>query len=94
MSSNPVMQPCIEVVELWGEAPRKVSVREYEATVKRARGLGPRARDREDIDWAAFAPAVEKLTLEYQQPGFHLPRFRICEWDAYDAQMRELLGLV
>jgi hypothetical protein len=70
-----------------------VSVREYVATSERARRFSPAKRPF-DLDRATFAPPVEKLTREYQQPGFHLPRFRICDWGLYDAQMRELLGLV
>jgi hypothetical protein len=85
-------ESCIEVMRIGG-GPKRVSVREYVATAKRASGFSPAKRPH-DIDWATFAPPVEKLTLEYQQPGFNLPRFRICHWDVYDAQMRELLGLV
>jgi hypothetical protein len=93
MSPKLIMQPCIEVLAP-GEGVRRVSVREYEATAQRAGGLAPYARDHEGIGWAAFAPPVQKLNLEYQQPGFNLPRFRIYDWDLYDTQMRELLGLV
>jgi len=45
------------------------------------------------VIWTEGAPPVEKLTLDWQQTE-EGSRFRICDWDVYDAQMRELLGLV
>ena len=92
MNTDSINEPCIEVIAP-SEGTRRVSVREYVSAAERARGFSPAKRPIE-IDWAAFAPPVEKLTLEYQQPGFHLPEFRTYDWDLYDMQMRKLLGLV
>ena len=45
------------------------------------------------VIWTEGAPAVEKLSLDWQETS-EGSRFRICDWDVCDAQMRELLGLV
>jgi hypothetical protein len=93
MDSESLNAPCIEVVG-GGESRKTFSVHEYKSALERARRLGsPAAQDEERLGWARFAPAVEKLSVEQQQPGLFLPRFRICDWDVYDAQMRGLLGL-
>jgi hypothetical protein len=49
------------------------------------------------VAWGFMAPALERLTVEWQpepNPPQFRDQFRICDWDVYDAQMRELLGLV
>ena len=94
MDTSELQKPCIEV-KVAGEALQTFSVREYEATLRRARSLGsPAARDEEGIRWANDARPSEKLTLEEQQPWMFGPRLRICNWGAYDVQMRQLLGIL
>ncbi|HMS72280.1 MAG TPA: hypothetical protein PKB03_04535 [Baekduia sp.] len=43
------------------------------------------------VAWAPLAPPVERLTIEWQQPGSNA--FRISDWDSYVWQMQRLLGL-
>jgi len=44
------------------------------------------------VSWTEGAPRAPKLKTNWQKTS--RGRFRICDWDVYDAQMRELLGLV
>jgi hypothetical protein len=49
-------------------------------------------RRRHDLEWTEVAPPVEKLsTGEFVY--FGRDGFRISDWDVYDSQMRELIGL-
>jgi hypothetical protein len=70
------------------------SVAEFRAGQRAGRRLSSsKARAFHGVIWTEGAPAVEKLTLDWQESE-EGSRFRICDWDVYDAQMRELLGLV
>ena len=90
MNAEHTDKPCIEV-ELLGGARKSFSISEYEAAQEKARTLGPRARSFHRVVWAEQAPPVEQLTVEWCKPGPE--RFRISDRDAYDAQMRRLMGL-
>jgi hypothetical protein len=69
------------------------SVIEYEEGHRWAQRLSnPRARAFHDVSWTEGAPRAPKLKTDWQKTS--RGRFRICDWDVYDAQMRELLGLV
>lgn len=68
------------------------SVQEYEDARRRARSLSnPRALAFHGVGWAEFIPRVEQLTTEWERLEFGY--VRICDWDVYDAQMRELIGI-
>jgi hypothetical protein len=68
------------------------SVAEYEDGLRCGRTLSSsKARAFHRVIWTEDAPAVEKLTTEWQKTGPE--SFRICDWSVYDAQMRRLLGL-
>jgi hypothetical protein len=70
------------------------SVAEYREGQRAGSGLSSsKARAFHGLIWTEGAPAVEKLTLDWQETA-EGSRFRICDWDVYDAQMRELVGLV
>jgi hypothetical protein len=70
------------------------SVAEYREGLRAGSRLSSsKARAFHGVIWTEGAPAVEKLTLDWQETE-EGSRFRICGWDVYDAQMRELLGLV
>ena len=70
------------------------SVAEYREGLRTGNTLGSsKARAFHGVIWTEGAPAVEKLTLSWQETE-EGSRFRICDWDVYDAQMREFLGLV
>jgi hypothetical protein len=74
------------------------SVAEYEEGRRAAEAFsGTDVREFIVIAWALGAPPPERLTVDWQperKPPDLRDQFRICDWDAYDAQMRELLGLV
>jgi hypothetical protein len=68
------------------------SVSEYEHAMDRARCLSsPKARSFHGVIWTEGAPAVEVLTTDWLETPEG--KFRICDWDTYDAQMRVLIGL-
>jgi hypothetical protein len=84
--------PCIEIEFLTGTR-KAFSVAEYEADLSKARRLsGPRARSFHEVAWAEDAPPVEALTVEWQEPGCE--KFRISDREAYDLQVRRLLGII
>jgi hypothetical protein len=70
------------------------SVPEYEAALRLSRSLSnDKAKTFHGGRWADGAPRVESLKLEWQQiPEYG--RIRICDWDIYDKQMRELIGVI
>jgi hypothetical protein len=84
---------CIERRGLMDDA-HYYSVAEYRQGLRAGRMLSSsKARAFHRVIWTEGAPAVEKLTLDWQKTS-EGSRFRICDWDVYDAQMREFLGLV
>ncbi len=83
---------CIEWETSLGDS-YYLSVSEYEHGHRWAKMLrSPRARAFHDVSWAEGAPRTPSLKTDWQETD--RGRFRICDWDVYDAQMRELLGLV
>ncbi len=78
MTTHSPDKPCISLDERSG--PRLMTVVEYDNLVS-LRAL-----------WTRKAPPVEGLTPEGVELTFG--RLRICDPEAYDAQMRRLLGLV
>jgi hypothetical protein len=84
---------CIERRDLLDGA-HYYSVAEYQEGLRAGRMLSSSiARSFHGVIWTEGASPVEKLTLDWQKTE-EGSRFRICDWDVYDAQMRELLGLV
>jgi hypothetical protein len=82
---------CILVKFLTGRT-EGLSVEEYEYAQGRARRLSnPRARAFHGVAWAVDCPPVERLTDEWQEVG--LEQYRIWDREAYDVQMRQLLGI-
>lgn len=68
------------------------SVPEYEKAMEWGRCLsGPRARSFFEVVWTEGALAVEGLTTDWLKA--RKGKFRICDWNVYDAQMRVLIGL-
>jgi hypothetical protein len=68
------------------------SVSEYEEALRRGRTLSSSgARAFHEVGWTEDAPTVASLTTEWNKTSRGY--FRIRDWDVYDAQMRELLGI-
>ena len=66
---------------------------EYEKGHRWAQRLSnPQARAFHNVSWTEGAPRAPKLKTDWQETS--RGRFRICDWDLYDAQMRKVLGLV
>lgn len=69
-----------------------LSVFEYAASMEMGRRLShSKARAFHEVIWTEAAPEVQELTLEWQET--REGSFRISDWDRYDTQMRQLIGL-
>jgi len=83
-------RPCIEVRGLLGRV-RRFSVSEYEDGLRKARTCGsPQALSFFELRWTTEAPAIHKLSCDWQETRFD--EFRISDWETYSAQMDRLLG--
>jgi len=83
---------CIEFRSRYLDRSRFFSVLHYDADLRFGQRLSnPRAITFHGTRWTKGAPRVEELTLEWQETAEG--RFRICDWDVYDAQMRALIGI-
>jgi hypothetical protein len=68
------------------------SVERYEEALNSARYLAsPRALAFHGLAWTLNAPPVQELTREWEARGTEA--FRICDWEAYTAQLDRLMGL-
>jgi hypothetical protein len=85
-------KPCIALEPGYGE-PRLFTVAEYDAGIEKAQWIGSlRGLSFHGVIWARGAPLVERLTSEGHQA--EEGRIRICDPEAYDLQMRKLLGIL
>lgn len=85
-------EPCIERRHPWTDEVIRFSVFEYDAAMRRGRSLShSKARAFHGVIWTEAAPEVQELTLEWQET--REGSFRISDWDLYDTQMRQLIGL-
>ena len=74
------------------DTPHFYSVVEYDADMERAARLSSsKARGFHGVIWTEGAPEVQELTVEWR--ATKEGRFRICDSELYDAQMRQFLGL-
>ena len=85
-------ESCIEVEVFPMYNRRNLSVRTYEQALRKARSLSNvRALSFHEVLWAHEAPAVEKLTNEWQ--ATKEAQFRVSDQDIYHRQRLELMGL-
>lgn len=81
-----------QCIERRVDASSFYSVSEYEDAMGWAQRLSnSKAKSFHGVIWTEGAPAVEELSVDWQEAP--RGRFRICDWAAYDAQMRVLIGL-
>ena len=91
--ANQLETACIQMSGA-AEGLKTFSVLEYEEKIAEARRLRtPAAQDAARLGWARFAPSVETLS-DPPEPGFLAPRFQVVDREAYDLQMRQLLGIL
>jgi hypothetical protein len=92
MTEIPPDSPCI-VLERSYTKPKRFTVVQYDEGTRRARSIGTmRGLAFHGLNWTHGAPAVEELSIDWIDGGDG--RFRICDPDAYDLQMRKLLGIL
>jgi hypothetical protein len=83
---------CIQL-KLFSDQLKHLSLDEYESAQSLARGVSNwRARNFHEVGWAVDSPPVEQLTGEWQAVGRQ--KYRIVDREAYDVQMRRLLGIL
>lgn len=91
MNANQSPEPCIERRGFTDKIER-YSVFEYVAEMRRGRIFSnSKARAFHGVIWTEAAPKVAELTVEWQKT--RQGEFRISDWDLYDTQMRQLIGL-
>lgn len=81
--------PCIE--RKHSEEVHAYSVFEYARAMRRGRGLGPRALAFWEVVWTETAPELQDLTLDWVKT--RKGHVRISDWDLYNEQMRQWIGL-
>lgn len=64
---------------------------EYARAMRKGRRLSPRARAFWEVVWTEGAPEIQDLTLDWVET--REGHFRISDWDLYDEQMRQWIGL-
>lgn len=85
-------RPCIAIERSFADS-KLFTVAEYDDGLDRSRSIGTvRGLVFHRLIWTRGAPPVERLTPEGVQADEGL--IRICDREAYDLQMRQLLGLV
>ena len=85
-------EPCIERKSRFLEVVYRYSVFEYDRAMSKGRSLShSKARAFHGVIWTEAAPEVQELTLEWQSS--REGGFRISDWEIYDNQMKQLIGL-
>jgi hypothetical protein len=82
---------CIQV-KWFRDQLKFLTVDDYEHAQHFARHLSPRGRGFHGVGWALDCPPVERLTREWQEVDG--VKYRIVDREAYDVQMRQLLGIL
>lgn len=82
---------CIERRNLGG-GRQFYSVFQYAADMRKGKGLRHgKARAFHGVVWTEVAPEVQELRVDWQKTSEG--ELRICDWDLYEVQMRQLIGL-
>ena len=92
MNEQKLPHQCIEFHNRFSRTTKYFSVDRYARRMAFARHLrGPKAISFFEVRWTQGAPRVEELTTDWQETGEGW--FRICDWETYNSQMRQMIGL-